>query len=45
MAGIEAGRKAPDFSVRDAKGKTVRLADFAGKDLVIFFYPADDTPG
>jgi peroxiredoxin Q/BCP len=42
---IEAGKKAPAFKLVDAKGKTVTLADFAGKDLVLYFYPKDDTPG
>jgi len=42
---IEAGKKAPAFKLADANGKTVTLADFAGKDLVLYFYPKDDTPG
>jgi len=37
--------EAPDFSLPDAGGKTVRLKDFAGKRLVLYFYPKDDTPG
>lgn len=37
---------APDFSVRDENNNTVRLADFRGKkNLVLYFYPKDDTPG
>ena len=44
MAPVE-GAKAPDFSLPDANGKTVSLKDFAGKTLVIYFYPKDDTPG
>ena len=39
------GEKAPDFSGVNQKGKTVSLADFAGKKLVLYFYPKDDTPG
>jgi thioredoxin-dependent peroxiredoxin len=39
------GAKAPDFSLPDGNGKTVSLKDFAGKTLVIYFYPKDDTPG
>lgn len=35
---------APDFQGIDQNGNTVRLADFAGKKLVLYFYPADDTP-
>ncbi len=36
---------APDFSLQDDAGKTVRLSDFKGKDVVLYFYPKDDTPG
>ena len=43
--GIEPGQRAPDFSLPDANGKQVRLADFAGKPVVLYFYPKDDTPG
>jgi peroxiredoxin Q/BCP len=42
---IEAGKKAPAFSLKDQHGKTVKLADFAGKVVVLYFYPKDDTPG
>jgi peroxiredoxin Q/BCP len=42
---IEEGKKAPAFTLMDASGKSVKLADFAGKDLVLYFYPKDDTPG
>ena len=42
---IEEGKKAPAFKLADANGKTVTLADFAGKDLVLYFYPKDNTPG
>lgn len=37
--------EAPDFSLPDATGKTVKLSDFAGKTVVLYFYPKDDTPG
>lgn len=37
--------KAADFSLTDQDGKTRTLADFAGKWLVLYFYPKDDTPG
>src|SRR5262245_58413881 len=42
---IEEGNKAPAFTLTDQDGKTVSLGDFAGKDLVLYFYPKDDTPG
>jgi peroxiredoxin Q/BCP len=42
---IEAGSKFPDFALPNQDGKTVRLTDFAGKWLVVYFYPKDDTPG
>lgn len=37
--------KAPDFSLQDQNGNTHTLADYAGKWLIIYFYPKDDTPG
>jgi thioredoxin-dependent peroxiredoxin len=43
--GIASGSKAPDFSVVRDDGRTVSLADFAGRKLVIYFYPRADTPG
>lgn len=42
---IETGRKAPAFSLKDQEGKTHKLSDYAGKPLVVYFYPKDDTPG
>ncbi len=42
---LEEGKKAPAFKLQNADGETVTLADFAGKDLVLYFYPRDDTPG
>jgi peroxiredoxin Q/BCP len=42
---IVEGRKAPDFALNDAGGKRVSLADFKGKNVVVYFYPKDDTPG
>jgi peroxiredoxin Q/BCP len=42
---IVEGRKAPDFSLEDAGGKRVSPADFKGKDVIVYFYPKDDTPG
>jgi len=42
---IEEGKSAPAFSLKDANGKTVALQDFKGKNVVVYFYPKDDTPG
>jgi|TARA_B110000914_G_scaffold29340_1_gene22035 peroxiredoxin Q/BCP len=42
---LEKGTKAPSFSVKDHNGNTVSLADFAGKKIVLWFYPKADTPG
>lgn len=42
---LTVGAKAPDFSLSDDAGQTRTLADFAGKTLVLYFYPKDDTPG
>lgn len=39
------GTKAPAFSLPDKDGKTVSLSDFAGKRVVVYFYPKDNTPG
>jgi peroxiredoxin Q/BCP len=45
MALVEVGQAAPAFRLKDQNGKTHRLEDYAGKPLVIFFYPRDNTPG
>jgi peroxiredoxin Q/BCP len=42
---IEAGAKAPDFTLTADDGSKVRLADLRGGPVVLYFYPADDTPG
>ena len=42
---LEVGSKAPDFSCAADGVRQVSLADYAGKKLVIYFYPKDDTPG
>lgn len=42
---LKAGDKAPSFTGLDQHNKTVSLEDFAGKKLILFFYPEDDTPG
>jgi peroxiredoxin Q/BCP len=45
MSLIEPGRKAPAFTLKDQSGNTHRLSDYAGRPLVLYFYPKDDTPG
>ena len=42
---LKAGDKAPAFQSKDQNGNTIRLSDFAGKKLVLYFYPKDDTSG
>ncbi len=42
---LAVGQPAPDFSAPDDTGRTVRLSDFKGKKVVLYFYPKDDTPG
>lgn len=42
---LEAGDKAPDFSLPSSSGKSVKLSDLKGKNVVLYFYPKDDTPG
>ena len=42
---MQVGAKAPDFSLTDQHGNTVKLSDFAGKKVVVYFYPKDNTPG
>jgi thioredoxin-dependent peroxiredoxin len=45
MAVLKEGSKAPAFKAVDQNGKTVSLADFKGKKVILYFYPKDDTPG
>jgi peroxiredoxin Q/BCP len=45
MALIDPGKKAPAFSLNDQDGKTHRLSDYAGRPVILYFYPKDDTPG
>ena len=45
MAAIQEGKAAPAFTLEDANGKKVSLKDFAGKNVILYFYPKDDTPG
>jgi peroxiredoxin Q/BCP len=42
---IEEGKPAPDFELQSDSGETVRLSDFRGRPVVLYFYPKDDTPG
>jgi peroxiredoxin Q/BCP len=42
---LAVGTQAPTFTVKDTNGNTVSLSDFAGKTVVLYFYPKDDTPG
>jgi peroxiredoxin Q/BCP len=45
MSELIEGQKAPDFSAKDQNGNTISLSDFAGKNIILYFYPKDDTPG
>ncbi|WP_169980147.1 peroxiredoxin [Tautonia rosea] len=42
---VRVGQPAPDFSLSSTSGTTTRLSDFRGREVVLFFYPKDDTPG
>ena len=42
---LKEGDDAPDFSTRDEQGRPVKLSDFRGQKVVLYFYPKDDTPG
>lgn len=45
MAKLQPGDDAPDFEAQDGEGKTWRLSDLRGRKVILYFYPADDTPG
>lgn len=45
MSLLQAGSEAPDFQVKDHTGKDVKLSNFRGKTVVLWFYPKADTPG
>ncbi len=45
ITNLKVGDKAPNFKGKDQDGNTISLKDFAGKKLVLYFYPKDDTPG
>lgn len=42
---LKVGQKAPELNLPDENGKVHKLADYKGKTIVLYFYPADDTPG
>jgi thioredoxin-dependent peroxiredoxin len=42
---VEEGKPAPDFELQSDSGESVKLSDLRGKQVVIYFYPKDDTPG
>jgi peroxiredoxin Q/BCP len=42
---IEEGKAAPAFTLKDASGTDVRLSQFKGRDVIVYFYPKDDSPG
>ncbi|HNQ68413.1 MAG TPA: thioredoxin-dependent thiol peroxidase [Bacteroidales bacterium] len=45
MSKLEIGSKAPDFKGKNQIGKEIKLSDFVGKNLILYFYPKDSTPG
>ena len=45
MITLEKGDKAPEFEGKDQDGNPIRLSDFKGKKLILYFYPKDNTPG
>ena len=45
MALIEPGKKAPAFTLADQNGETHKLSSYAGRPVILYFYPKDDTPG
>ena len=42
---LEAGTRAPEIALNDKDGNEIRLSDFAGKKVIVYFYPKDNTPG
>jgi peroxiredoxin Q/BCP len=45
MPSVDEGKKAPEFALKDQDGATHRLKDYAGRPVILYFYPKDDTPG
>ncbi|HZY36354.1 MAG TPA: thioredoxin-dependent thiol peroxidase [Mucilaginibacter sp.] len=44
MSTLKEGDKAPDFTAKDQNGKTISLLDYKGRDVILYFYPQDNTP-
>lgn len=42
---VEEGKAAPVFTLKNAQGEKVALKDFRGRNVIVYFYPKDDTPG
>lgn len=42
---IEEGKAAPAFTLKDSHGEKIALKDFRGQNVIVYFYPKDDTPG
>ncbi|MDF2159350.1 thioredoxin-dependent thiol peroxidase [Algoriphagus sp. CAU 1675] len=42
---LEVGQKAPDFEAKNEKGELIKLSDYRGKKVILYFYPKDSTPG
>jgi peroxiredoxin Q/BCP len=42
---VEEGKPAPDFELKSDSGESIKLSDLRGKQVVLYFYPKDDTPG
>ena len=45
LQALKPGRKAPAFTLKDQNGESHRLSDYAGRPIILYFYPKDDTPG
>ena len=45
MNELSEGQKAPEFTANDQNGKSISLSNLAGKSIILYFYPKDDTPG
>ncbi|EHQ28476.1 thioredoxin-dependent thiol peroxidase [Mucilaginibacter paludis] len=45
MATLNEGEKAPDFTAKNQNGEEISLSDYKGKNVILYFYPKDDTPG
>ncbi len=45
MSELKPGQKAPDFTVSTDAGQKLKISDFKGRKIVLYFYPKDDTPG